>query len=462
MIDSVQVSSWKIQGKIQAEFATDRNSIYNGYARNTPIPYLRANKSHKMPTIVDQKDFEPHCRAAFDDLRAALIELFASVGADPASPQEAARRFRVNKTLTWNISKVVSSSDPIATLPNVPGASALRSLLTAVQREGASIEVVERVRTAVTALDKMVERHVGDRATLELIVDGISPSRGDHLELSRKLAFRGNSGLWGVQAKTRLMTVMMAPNADNPDRIDMAIVRGYIGFRRLRSDVRWPIFQIRGWGEEGERVTEPWKPLETPAPGPEEEFSRLPLIRQFSNVAPTDVEEVQTNKGTDYMLLPGPIGNTGAIDCFIGDYDRSTAGKYRTEKDTTGEFGATISAPTERLIFDLIVHEELDFALRPEVRAFAGIFTERSEETLPEGYLPVPVPQNVSPLPGRPPVVTTPGVPRYTEIVNFVHERMGWNGERFRGCRLDLSYPPMGSTILLRFKLPKPPEPAAA
>jgi hypothetical protein len=326
--------------------------------------------------------------------------------------------------------------------------------LTAVQREGASTEVVERVRTAVKALDNMVERHVGDRATLELIVDGISPNRGDHLELSRKLAFRGNSGLWGVQAKTRLMTVMMAPNAVDPDRIDMAIVRGYVGFRRLRSDVRWPIFQLRGWGEEGGSMTEPWQPLDTSG----DEDSRLPLLRKFSNVGPNDVEEVKTTKGVDYMLQPGPIGNTGAIDCFIGDFDRSAASKYRTEQDTTGEFGATISAPTERLIFDLIVHESLDFALNPDVRAFAGIFTERSEEAIPEGYLPVPVPQNIAPLPGRPVAVTTPGIPRYAEIVNFVHEQMGWTAERFRGSRLDLSYPPMGSTILLRFKLPAAPD----
>jgi hypothetical protein len=231
--------------------------------------------------------------------------------------------------------------------------------LTAVQREGASTEVVERVRTAVKALDNMVERHVGDRATLELIVDGISPNRGDHLELSRKLAFRGNSGLWGVQAKTRLMTVMMAPNAVDPDRIDMAIVRGYVGFRRLRSDVRWPIFQLRGWGEEGGSMTAPWQPLDASG----DENSRLPLLRMFSNVGPNDVEEVKTTKGVDYMLQPGPIGNIGAIDCFIGDFDRAAASKYRTDQDTTGEFGATISAPTERLIFDLIVHESLDFAL---------------------------------------------------------------------------------------------------
>lgn len=403
------------------------------------------------------KDFEPACKAAFDDLRAALIELYASAGADPTSPQDIARRFRINKTLTWSLSKVVSSTDPIATLPNVPGSTALKSLLTAMQREGASNEAAERVRKAATALEQVVELHVGDRGTLELIVDGMGKSRGDHLEISRKLAFRGNSGLWGVQSRTRLMTVFLAPNIDEPDRIDIAIVRGYIGFRRLRSDVRWPIFQLRGWGEEGGPMTSMWKPLAESPDG----LNGLPLLQQFSTVAPGQIEEVPTTRGLDYVLAPGPIGNTGAVDCFISDCARSAVDKYRTEVDTTGEFGATISVPTERLIFDLIVDERLDFALEPQALGYSGIFMERSEDKLPADLLPIPVPQNITALPGRPPVVATPQVPRYPDIVSYVQQQMQWTADQFRGCRLELTYPPMGSTILLRFKLPAPAEVSA-
>jgi hypothetical protein len=399
-------------------------------------------------------DFEPQCLAAFDALRGALIELYASVEADPSSPQTAARRFRVNKTLTWNISRVVSATDPMATLPNVPGASALKSLLQAFHRAGASSDAIDRVRSAAETLDDIVASHIGDRATLELVVDGLGRDRADHLELSRKLAFRGNSGLWGVQAKTRLMSVFMAPNADDPDRIDIAIVRGFIAFRRLRSDVQWPIFQVRGWGEEGEPVAaERWQPLESAG----EEPHGLPLLRRFSTIDPSTLQEVRAANGMDYLLAPGPIGNAGAIDCYVGDYERSAVSKYRTQRDTTGEFGATISAPTERLIFDLFAHESLDFALTPQVRAVSGIFHSRAEDAESEGSLPIPVPNAVSPLPGQPPVVATPAVPKYPQIVEFVHERLHSSPNEFRGCRLDLLYPPLGSTVLLRFKLPQPP-----
>ncbi len=403
------------------------------------------------PYTITPLDLEPDCRAALDGFRAALLELYASVGADPANSQEMARRFAVNKTLTWNITKVISGTDPLRTLQNVPGSSAMQVLLTAVKKGGASAAAVERVRTAAKTLDQSIERHYGDRATLDLIIDGTSPSRADHLELSRKLAFRGNSGLWGVQAKVRLMTVFMAPNPREPDRLDMAIVRGFVGLRRLRSDVRWPIFQVRGWGNEQETMTaERWTALEESSNDP----NGLPLLRQFSTVSPRDVREVRTAKGMNYLLEPGPVGNVGSIDCFMSDFARSATSKYQTADDKTGEFGATISAPTERLIFDLIVHESLEFALRPKVLAFGGIFMERSDDPDPEGLLPIPITQEVVQLPGTPPVLATASFQRYPELVAFVHQRMGWEAEQFRACRLELTYPPMGSTILLRFDLP--------
>lgn len=395
--------------------------------------------------------FEPECRAAIDGLRAALIELYASVNADPTGPQDVARRFGVNKTLAWNVSKVMTGTDAIASIPNLPGALAFQTLVTAIERGGGDPVAVDRVRNAVQSLDRTVERHVGDRGTLELIVDGLGPSRADHLELSRKLAFRGNSGLLGVQAKTRLMSVFLAPNHDDPERIDMAIVRGYIGLRRLRSNARWPIFQTRGWGHERTMASaEGWRSLEAP----DEDDGRLPLLADFSSVGAADLEVQRTPAGLDYLLAPGPIGNVGAVDCFLGDCSRAAAPAYRTALDTTGEFGATISAPTERLIFDIIAHERLDFALRPDALAFAGIFMDASEDSEGANRLPLPVPQTVAMLPGRPPVVATPTVPRYPELVQFVHQHMGWRSADFLGCRYELAHPPLGSTVLLRFRLP--------
>ncbi|MFO0827270.1 MAG: hypothetical protein U0572_03885 [Phycisphaerales bacterium] len=403
----------------------------------------------------DRTQFEPHCLAAFEDLRVALLELYHNVGADPETPQDIARRFKVNKTLTWNVSKVMSATEPLATVPNVPGGSALRVLLDAMLREGASQAAVQRVRLASEAFDKMIATHVGDRATLELVLDGMGTDRDDYLEHSRKLAFRGNSGLWGIQAKTRLMSVFMAPNPTTPQRLDIAIVRGYVGVRRLRTDVRWPLFQLRGWGDRNDAVTKDrWEPIEESAAGQ----SPSPVIRSFSTFDSTKLEEVRTPAGLDFVLTSGPVGNAGSFDCFLADYARSAVSTFRTATDITGEFGAPISAPTERLVFDIIVDEQLDFALSPEVRAYGGVFAGGPEGDAPGSPLPLPLAQSIVALPGRPPLVATASVPRYADIVSLVFQRMGWDPVRFRGCRYELAYPPLGSTVLMSFGLPAAPE----
>ena len=403
-----------------------------------------------MTTI--SQGFEQDCQVALDGLRARLIELYASVDADPLKPQDASRRFGVNKTLTWNIAKVIEGTDPIPTLQNVPGNSALGQLLRAMEKAGADVNAVERVRSAAEDLDRAAKLHFGDRATLDLIVDGARPDSADHLDRSRKLAFRGNSGLWGVQARVRLMTAFIAPNAKDPNRLDMAIVRGFIGLRRLRTEVRWPIFHLRGWGgEEQNMQATQWESLEESTG----DQARTPLLRRFGTVDPDDIEEIQTPEGLNYLLAPGSIGNTAAVDCFVGDCARSAAAKHATRQDTTGEFGATISAPTERLIFDIVAHEDAAFALEPEVHSFGGIFMNSVEDSDPSNLIPIPIPQSPSPLPGSPPVLASPHVPNYAALADFVHERMEWDASKFRGCRLEVTHPPMGSSILLRFRLPE-------
>ncbi|MBZ0171277.1 MAG: hypothetical protein K8E66_02755, partial [Phycisphaerales bacterium] len=80
---------------------------------------------------------EHECDQAIGQLRAALIDLYDSVGADPASPQDVARRYKLNKTLTWNIARLLQSSDGLAAVPHVPGAASFEKILKATEADGA-------------------------------------------------------------------------------------------------------------------------------------------------------------------------------------------------------------------------------------------------------------------------------------------------------------------------------------
>jgi len=114
----------------------------------------------------------------------------------------------------------------------------------------------------------------------------------------------------------------------------------------------------------------------------------------------------------------------------------------------------SITTPSEHLICDLFVHRDLEFALHPDVLIFGRIFQQGQETGGLEDSSRLPIHASVTELSGRPPAVATPLVPRYSELVRWVHQRVGWEQTEFRGVRLELKYPPLGSQVVLRFGLP--------
>ncbi|GJM19111.1 MAG: hypothetical protein DHS20C14_13240 [Phycisphaeraceae bacterium] len=377
-----------------------------------------------------------------------MIELYDSVGADPAAPQDVSRSFGINKTLTWKIARLIQSTDGLGAVPHVPGIASIEKILHATRSRGASANAISKVRDAARDFEQMIEIHVGDRATLDLVIDGLGANGSDPLELSRKRAFLGNSGIYGVQTRTNLVSVVVAPNADDSDQLDISMLRGFVGLRRLRSSARLPILRFRQWSGGGQPIGSwTWQPIE--------EGADSPLLRSFSSAELPEISSEQTPGGMDYILEPGSIGNRGAIDCFFADMLRKAAGRYRTPGDSTGEFGVTITVPTEHLIFDLFVHESLAPLLDAEAIVYAYQFTQGHREGNWDESSRLPLDRAPKPIAGHPPAIATPLVPKYNRIAEYVCDRVGHPWSAFRGVRLDLKYPPLGASAVMRFELPE-------
>lgn len=391
---------------------------------------------------------EQECRASVGRLQAALIALYDSVGADPTSPQDVSRAFRLNKTLTWNIAKLLEAPDGLAAVPHVPGIASIEKVLRATSTRGAPDAAQAQVREAARDFERMIEVHVGDRATLDLIIDGLASNGSPGLELSRKRAFLGNSGIYGVQAKTSMMAVFLAPNHADPDLLDMVMLRGYVGMRRLRPNVRLPIFRLRQWSKEGQAVgTKRREQLDPNAPDA--------FLREFNGSDLPEIAAVESTEGTDYVLQPGPIGNRGAFDLIFCDKLSAGASRFQTAMDKTGEFGLTLSVPTEQVVFDLIAHRDVAYALDAEAMVYAHFFAaEHSPGDWDEASR-LPIRQQPVEIAGSPPAVATPLVPRYAEMHQYVYDRLDWNASDFRGVRYSIKYMPLGSSAVMRFGLPE-------
>lgn len=402
--------------------------------------------------MVQTTGFDQDCQTSVGALRASLLELYATVGADPDTPQDVSRSFSLNKNLTWKLARIIAANSAGEALQHLPGTAAIKILLRAMGRAGAPQPLLDRVRDAYEDVEQVVQVHVGDRSTLELVLDGQGPNRADRLELSRKIAFRGNSGVWGVQARAKMTLAMMAPSAADPEQLDVVLVRGYIGFRRLRSELTWPISIRQDWSGEGEPQVGSWEPIE-----PGDVMRGLPLLREFSSPTLPQMEARPTPQGMYYVLPPGPVGNTAAFDCFFGDISRGQAGRYRSADERHGEFVSAITVPVEQQVLDVILHRDLAGSFEPEVLVYGDPFGTRSLASGDANQCRLPITERAHPLPGSPPIMGTPLLPSYPDIPKRVYSRMGWAPSEFVGVRLQVKYPPMGTNVSVRFELPERP-----
>lgn len=407
-------------------------------------------KATTPPHAVDSRcDFSNDCRAAAGALKAALVELYAAVGADGSRPQDVSRRFSLDKNLTWKITKLLQSDDALEAAPFIPGTEGLDILFRAM-RPIAPTDVLGRVEEAARGFADMVERHAGDRPTFELLLD--STTRARNFEVSRKLAFRGNSGVWGLQARVRVTAHFLAPNPAKRDRLDFALVAGLVGLRRLRPVADWPLFRFVSYNDDGSLRGDLGgrQPIEASA----ENSWLMPSF--CSPPAPPLIASEHDNAVT-YRLGDGPVGRTGEVTCFFGMYEPGVVSRYATPVDQFGEVSSVITLPIETLLFDLFVHRSLVEAHDPEVCVFGRPSGSVSPDPADRGGQRLPISETLQDITGAPPQVATELVPNYDQIIAATFARARWDPLDFVARRLVLAYPPMPSTVVLRHRLPEPP-----
>ena len=287
---------------------------------------------------------------------------------------------------------------------------------------------------------KDVRQHVGDKATLELVLDG---EARDHeaLMTSHKLAFRGNSGIWGVQAKARTRLLVLAPNAGDPDQIDTATVSGWTDFRRLRPDAQWRVFRRRSLTDDGDPP--PIEPIdEAEAPG------GTMLLTDFCEGVPPLVTS-DDGAFTEYEIGPSPAGAAGAFTLYSGFIQRARGSRRAETPGDVAEFAAHVLAPVEHLVVDVLAHRSLGFARGPALHLSSAAFNDGSVRA---DYTRLPIMATLEDLSG-PPVLSSAVAPQTERVAAAVFERAGWSLDEFLGVRVLVDYPPFPSVAVLRLPL---------
>lgn len=407
---------------------------------------LRARPIAPSPVESALGAFRSECDEAIGALRAALGRLGAAADSDPLRPQEVSRRFGINKNLTWKIARVLLATDPLEAIPMIPGPEGIEIYLRAFESKDALHEHTAVVRKALTQLEGVIARHFGDRAQLEVVLDGLRTD--GNLESSRRMAFKGMSGVFGLRARVRLTVHMLFPSRDTPGVGDVAQLVGLAGLQRLRPIGALPVFRTTGGSPANSRVM---TPLVRTADRNNDDF----LLREFSNFPSATVHTREFGGQKILELSEGPIGRVGESDIFFGTLMQGVMALRRTPDELCHEFVTNVSLPSESLVLDFYCHRDLvgTEAMTAAVHSTLGQplssdAVQREQSRLPMDLSPAVLEQLHEP----PPI---PSMPRYAQMIDQAFGAAGQDIRDFRLVRMCADFPPAPSAVVVRWMLPE-------
>lgn len=402
-----------------------------------------------MPPI-ESKQFIEDGTAAVTGFRRALADILAEVGSRPDRSREISRKFGLDKTLTWRISRFVTEEDAWAAVPHIPRRPSVRIFVDALAKHGASEERIAAVLKALEEFERFVETHSGDRETLEVMAGasahGVSAKR---LATFQKSAFQANSAIWGVSAKVQYSICFLVPSPAKPEMVDLGMIAGFVGLRRLRPDRGWAVGTLDQWDHAYEGTDAPVVPLDRASVTngvpvlPQFCSSPLPAMRMVSGAA----------ERRRFELERGEIGNAGACDVVLGWKWPATASIYESSPGERGEIGQHLSTPVESSILDVFVHRSFSFAMRPEAGLFSELPADPSYPAEGDRASPLAAPTDVIRLGTAEADIATADVPGYNDLLGFGAEKMGLQKGDLYGFRYRMRYPPIPTIALMKHPL---------
>jgi len=381
-------------------------------------------------------------RSAVSQLGTLLRALILAAGSDPGKPQEVHRKFGIDRVLCWKISRIIKAASAEEALRQLPGEESFSIFTSAAERAGAPAADAKRTLDASRALYVAIDTYVGDRPTLELLLDSV-PKGSEGLLVSRKLAFRGTSGIWGVQARSRVQMLLLAPNAEDPERIDAVAAAGWVDFRRLRLNAPWRLFRNRVLPEDDGKTSRraPLSPNDMTG-----------LMPDFCSNVP-ELKPVQDGEYTEYEVGPSRPGSSGAFTVFSAFVRRSHGYLYAKQPHDMVEWSVSIQAPVESVVIDVLVHRSLNLMHDGKLTLVSGAFSE-GQRTRADQVLPI---EGVREELGSPPLVAGTHAPQMPELAAHLFKQQGWDASEFIGYRYKVEYPPFPSMVWLTGELPERP-----
>jgi hypothetical protein len=156
----------------------------------------------------------------------------------------------------------------------------------------------------------------------------------------------------------------------------------------------------------------------------------------------------------EFEFVSSSVGRNHQITCVTGEILRRVEPRFGNEVYDDLCFSFPVRTPANSLVFDILIHRDLfptNEPLKPNLYSDLfgggpGFYYEESDR--------LPLHESMQYL-GEGNSVSTPDIPRYSEMLSLAFSRSGFAADEFNAYRLRVEYPTISTTLLVGRKLPR-------
>ncbi len=355
----------------------------------------------------------------------------------------------IHRKLAWQLIKVAYSGDAFVAAKHMPSSKSVSALVKAAELSGVAEELVESIKATDQKFRALVETHASSKSEFDMLIE----STGSEHDISaedrwRQLAFEGNSFTWGARCKVLLAMCVLMPSEDTEDYFHAAQIRGLMGFRQTRPDVRWVINQSVALDDDAQHE----QAMQRAAIDPQaaKQYSGVPVIPEFCSNPMPALSRKRTRDGMmQDEFLSSEVGLLGERTLVTGELLRNIAPTHAMPNDKVAHFGTTVRTPAEMLHFDLFVRAGLFGEVERELRVFSDIASPASFEDSDKLHIGGEVK-----LLGRGlAFAQCVDLPGYPDLASSVFARLAIDPDEYELYRIRMAYPPVPTSVMVKHEL---------
>jgi hypothetical protein len=403
----------------------------------------------KSKTHLSKNDLEHRVVEVASDLVRSATNLFESLDKPVRTPIDLTNALGLSKDIASRLLSALGKRDSLAVLNSLPGPETLNRVARSARDKVADPRILDAWVAAVRQFETFIANEVGGKHALDAIASAWLPEAREKFDRSsRQTVYRGTANLRGMAAAISLNSCFLFPNADGRT-VDGVFVTGFVGLRRLRPGLSINI-GVRRRAPELEQLPDS-------RVGHFAKQQMPLLLEEFCSKPMPTISATPAGDYSVFRVEGEDVGAAAVCDVYL---THSAVGIYPRWAVPAGSLtgpSVRLDVPSERMIFDVIVHQDVWRSRAPELRLYEILmrgatnpndasFAPYRLETLERAQ---PIGRGIS---GR---ITE--IPAYQDILRLVCRTRGFDPEVFRSYRSDSIYPIYGVQYYMVFDAPEKP-----